>query len=182
MRYLVEVDGRQYQVEIDGERVLVDGMPTSLDVRQIGGLPLYSLLIGNESVEVSVEDKGHSQYNVMLAGELYNVAVRSEAEQVAKRRQPSREADGLIRAPMPGLVAALSVKVGERVSPGQTLVVLESMKMENPLQAPAAGTVAEVHVGTGDSVERNQPLVTLELEKPSPSEGGSHGSGGSEDG
>lgn len=182
MKYVVQVEGRQYRIEFCDDQVLVDDVPIHLDVRQIGDLPLYSLLIGNESAEVSVEEDGRSQYRVMLAGELYTALVHSEDELGAKRHQPTRRTDGVVRAPMPGLVAALPVQAGQTVSAGQTVVVLESMKMENPLQAPASGVVLEVHVHVGDTVERNQPVVTLRLGGAAEGQADSHGDGGTEDG
>ncbi|NLT42480.1 MAG: biotin/lipoyl-binding protein [Anaerolineae bacterium] len=163
MKYIVEVEGRQYRIEFEGERVLVDGAPVRLDVRQIADLQLYSLLIDGESFEVSVEEEAAAQYSVILSGELYSVAVRSEDSLTGVARKPSRGGDGVVRAPMPGLVATLAVEVGDEVAAGQTLVVLESMKMENPLQAPAPGQVTEVHVAAGDAVEKNQPVITVRV-------------------
>ncbi len=179
MRYITEVEGRRYQIEFDGDSVRVDGAPMRLDVRQIGDLQLYSLLIGDESFEVSVEDDGHAQYSVIVSGELYTVHVHSEESLAGSRSGPSKGADGIIRAPMPGLVATVAVAPGQEVGAGQTLVVLESMKMENPLQAPGPGTVTQVHVEAGGAVEKNQAVVTMKLtgagsDEPAPrSDGGS---------
>ncbi|MGI6209826.1 MAG: biotin/lipoyl-containing protein [Anaerolineae bacterium] len=162
MKYIVEVEGRQYRIEVDGNRMTVDGETRELDVRQIGRLPLYSLLVEGESVEVTVEEEGRFHYSVMLAGELYSVSVRPEGS-VGPVGKSRARTDNVVRAPMPGLVAALPVEPGQHVEQGQTLVVVESMKMENPLQAPAAGVVSQIHVGLGDSVDKNQPIVTLKF-------------------
>lgn len=161
MKYTVEVEGRRYEIHLDGESVSVDGNPVRLDVRQIADLQLYSLLIDGESFEVSVEEEGPSHYNVILSGELYSVAVRSEGSPVRAASAPQKGGDGVVRAPMPGMVAAVGVEAGQEVSAGQTLIVLESMKMENPLQAPSAGLVAELHVAVGDTVEKNQVVITI---------------------
>ena len=66
--------------------------------------------------------------------------------------------DGSLLAPMPGSVAALSVEVGDTVEAGQTLVVVEAMKMEHPLKAPFDGVVAVVHVAVGDQVGDGGPV------------------------
>ncbi len=63
---------------------------------------------------------------------------------------------------MPGLVRAVLVSVGESVKAGQTLVVLEAMKMENAVTAPAAATVSSLLVEAGQQVQRGDPLVELE--------------------
>ncbi len=165
MKYVVSVEGDQHQIEIEGSTVLMDGRPLELDVRQIGDLPLYSMLLDNESTEVSVEEDGRFRYSVMLAGELYSVSVRPAGTQPAADRSLHLASDNVVRAPMPGLVTAAPVQVGDRVAAGQVLVVLESMKMENPLPAPAEGVVHQVHVAVGDSVEKNQPVVTLKYDQ-----------------
>lgn len=182
MKYVVEVEGRQYRIEVEGNRIAVDGEWLELDVRQIGNLPLYSLLMDSASVEVSVEEEGRFHYSVMLAGEMYSVAVRPEGLTGAGEGGRGPRTDEVVRAPMPGLVASLPVSVGQQVQMGQTLVVVESMKMENPLQAPASGVVTQIHVGPGDSVEKNQPIVTLKFDGAAEGEGGPDSDGGLEDG
>jgi len=71
-------------------------------------------------------------------------------------------AEGSSLAPMPGSVVRVAVAVGDPVAAGDTLVVLEAMKMEHTVQATAAGTVAEVAVAEGDQVETGQALVVVE--------------------
>ena len=66
-----------------------------------------------------------------------------------------------IRAPMPGLIVDVRVEVGEIVDAGQTLIILESMKMENELKAPRAGMVHAINAHPGDNVEQNKTLVTI---------------------
>ena len=69
--------------------------------------------------------------------------------------------DGAITAPMPGRIVQLSVKPGDRVERGRTLLVLEAMKMEHALAAPIDGVVAEVRVAQGDQVSEGALLVKL---------------------
>ena len=66
-----------------------------------------------------------------------------------------------VNAHITGTVWKIEVKVGDTVEEGQTLVVLESMKMEMPLEAPSAGTVEAVHVAEGQAVNEGDVLVTL---------------------
>lgn len=69
---------------------------------------------------------------------------------------------GEIKPPMPGKIVAVKVKAGDKVEAGQTLLVLEAMKMQNELGAPGAGTVKEVKVAVGQNVEPKDVLVVLE--------------------
>ena len=66
-----------------------------------------------------------------------------------------------VTAPMPGNILDVSCTVGQAVTAGQTLIVLEAMKMENEIVAPVAGTVASINVKKGDTVETDAVLVTL---------------------
>lgn len=69
--------------------------------------------------------------------------------------------DDALNAPMPGSIVRLDVAVGDTVSAGQKLLVMESMKMETTLAAPRDGTVAELHFAIGQSFERDAVLLSL---------------------
>jgi acetyl-CoA/propionyl-CoA carboxylase biotin carboxyl carrier protein len=71
------------------------------------------------------------------------------------------DVDGLVRSPMPGTVISLSVDVGDEVVAGQTVAIVEAMKMEHTLTAPIDGTVEQIHTAPGGSVALDQPLVTI---------------------
>ncbi len=71
-----------------------------------------------------------------------------------------------LAAPMPGTVVQLRVEPGATVDAGETLVVLESMKMEISIAAPRDGVVAEVFAAAGDQVDRGAVLVELAEEEP----------------
>ena len=67
-----------------------------------------------------------------------------------------------IKAPMPGLIRELQVKVGDSVQEGQPVLILEAMKMENVIKSPAPGIVREIPVDVGSPVEKGQVLVVFE--------------------
>ena len=66
-----------------------------------------------------------------------------------------------VTAPMPGTILSVNVTVGQQVSEGQAVVILEAMKMENEIPAPASGTVASINVEKGATVETGAVLITL---------------------
>jgi len=77
-------------------------------------------------------------------------------------KRPDSSPDNLIvKAPMPGILVSLPISVGDQVKQGQTLLVIEAMKMENALKAPAEAIVMDILVQPGDSLLRNQVLVKL---------------------
>lgn len=67
-----------------------------------------------------------------------------------------------VKAHITGTVWKIEVKPGDRVNEGDTVVILESMKMEMPVEAPASGTVSELKVAEGTAVEEGQTLLLLE--------------------
>lgn len=67
-----------------------------------------------------------------------------------------------VKAPLPGVIIAVKVKVGDTVKPGQTVAVLEAMKMENDILAESAGTVTAINVNQGDSILEGAPVITLQ--------------------
>lgn len=67
-----------------------------------------------------------------------------------------------VKAPMPGLVFSISAKVGDSVSKGDPLLILEAMKMENILKSSGEGIIKAIKISVGEAVEKNQVLIELE--------------------
>lgn len=67
-----------------------------------------------------------------------------------------------VKAPMPGKVLEVLVNVGDQVNEDDELIMLEAMKMENPIYAPAGGTVKEIKVKANDSVDTEQIMMVIE--------------------
>jgi len=89
-------------------------------------------------------------------GVVYRLDERREGARASQRHDA-----GALEAPMPGRVSAVKVSVGQKVSKGQELVVVEAMKMENALRAPRAGVVRALHAGPGDMVAPGRALVEI---------------------
>jgi len=164
MKYTAIIHDKPYEIEIGANNaLLINGEPHNADFRNIEGTTLYSLLLDNVSWEVLVERNG-DEYRVLIDGELHLVEVQDErTRKLAKAAAKSAGAtgDAIIKAPMPGLVRAVTVSVGDAVEAKQGIVILEAMKMENELRVPRAGTVKEIRVKPGDKVEQGQVLVIV---------------------
>ena len=103
-------------------------------------------------------------YTITVNGIAYNVTVEeNNAASAAPSAVPAASAAGKIsvEAPMPGNILDIKVKSGDTVKSGQTLVILEAMKMENDIVAPGDGVIASVNVNKGDTVEAGQVIATL---------------------
>jgi biotin carboxyl carrier protein len=167
MKYYATVDNQTYEISVEGVgRILVDGVDVTADMQRIGDLDLYSLLVDQVSHEVYVETDNDQRnaYDVLLAGTRYLVKVQDERSRrmaLADRSLKPPAGELIIKAPIPGLVIKMGVTPGQAVSEGDTLVILEAMKMENELRAPRAGTVHEVRVGPGAQVALGQMLLSI---------------------
>ncbi len=168
-RFSISVDenGQQRQITLDEATHAVDWLRVG-SASQSGGAGRYSLLINNRSYEVVVrpleaDDEGGQRYEVLIEGQPYTVRLEDErARALASLTGGSHEGgDATVKAPMPGLVVNIPVAVGDAVQRGQTVAVLEAMKMENDLAAPRNGIVKEVKVAKGQAVNQGQPLVIV---------------------
>jgi oxaloacetate decarboxylase alpha subunit/pyruvate carboxylase subunit B len=84
------------------------------------------------------------------------------AKQETAKSMPSGDDGTPVTAPMPGMVIRYEKQVGEAVEEGETVVVIEAMKMENALPAPRSGTIAAIHFDTGDAVARDDVLAVIQ--------------------
>jgi biotin carboxyl carrier protein len=169
MRYISEVDGLEFPVEIlDEHHVRFGGAVLEVDLTTVSGESLYSLIVNGESFEGYVYP-GEDGWQVLLLGQFYQVHVEDERE---KRLRTTIQgvvrtgAEFVLKAPMPGLVISIPVTEGQVVETGQTLLILESMKMQNNLRAPFAGKVARLRIKAGESVEQKQVLLNLTATSP----------------
>ena len=166
MKYVVDVAGRSVEVELDGDRVRIDGIEVAASLAEVTGTPVALLTLGDTVQRVVVtRDSARGRYALSLGGRRYEVEALDERTRAI--RQLSTAAAGPkgpapLVAPMPGLIVRVNVDVGASVKPGQGLVVMEAMKMENELRSASAGTVKAVRAAPGTAVERGAVLVELE--------------------
>ena len=124
----------------------------------------FHILINNKSylAEVVKADPATKSFSIKINGEIYSVELKDRFDLLLEKMGMKNGAAGKvnnIKAPMPGLIIDLRVKAGDKVVPGDALLILEAMKMENMIKASAEGIVKTVKVEKGDSVEKNQVLI-----------------------
>jgi biotin carboxyl carrier protein len=99
-----------------------------------------------------------NRVRVAVGGECFTFDLSAETK---SKRGAGAHGNPETRAPMPGKVLQVTAEAGREVNPGDPLLILEAMKMENVLAAEIAGTVKEVHVNPGDMVEPGKLLVLI---------------------
>lgn len=126
----------------------------------------YTITVNGTPYSVTVEEGTSSAAAAPVATAPVAAPVAAPAPAPAAAPAPAPAPAGSegavkIEAPMPGNILDVKVAVGDAVSNGQVLCILEAMKMENDIVASQDGTVASINVSKGDSVEAGQVLITL---------------------
>jgi acetyl/propionyl-CoA carboxylase alpha subunit len=150
-KVLLEKKDGDYTVTV-GDRTYV-----ARDVAMSGGV--LNFFVGHRTYRALVS-KNSLGTQITLGGRDYFVA--GEEEETGAAGGAHHHGDGSVEAPMPGGVVAVNVKIGDTVAPGDPLVVLESMKMQNEITAPLAGKVTAVNCAAGDQVAFGAVLVEIE--------------------
>ncbi|MEW5840682.1 MAG: acetyl-CoA carboxylase biotin carboxyl carrier protein subunit [Thermoproteota archaeon] len=156
---VLQVNGKAYAVEVTGNRAVVNGRQVDLKVEERegengdtgSGGDIRSITIDGKQFFLDFYEEGEPSL-MIISGVAYLVSKSSEDEWMVRE----------VRAPISGQIADVAVAAGSEVARGQTLVVLEAMKMENQIKAPARGKVREVRVTKGQLVKSGDVLVTFE--------------------
>jgi len=163
MKYITTLNGKTFEIDIDKDgNILVNGEKREVDFLALGPA-LFNIVMQNRSYELVIEEHD-GETEVLLRGRLYSGEVLDERAQLLRSQRSGPGVDSgeiSIKAPMPGLVLAIPVEEGQEVVAGQTVVILESMKMQNELKAPRDGLVARISAQIGASVEQGKLLVTI---------------------
>jgi biotin carboxyl carrier protein len=134
----IEVKGGRFHVIYKNKSYLADIVNLNTSKKEVG------LLINNRYYDVVLKDK----YDDLLNQLGLDTATNKK--------------DNEVKAPMPGQVLDILVKVGDAISEGDGLIVLEAMKMENIIKSTRDGIIQEVHAKKSNSVEKNAVLIVFE--------------------
>jgi biotin carboxyl carrier protein len=130
----------------------------------------YQITLKGRTFDVKVlDDPRQEKVRVEVDGETFTVGVESVSEETREPAPtvpsavpgPAPQASGQVVAPLPGVVKAVTARLGQQVAEGEAIVVIEAMKMENVIRAPRAGTVNTIYVSEGRQVAYGDPLLDL---------------------
>lgn len=152
-KYEYKVKGVDYVVEIQDiegniANVTVNGIPFEVETKQ----PVKS---SKQKVKLSEERRVKSEeFNSSSSATNASSATTTKSAAAAASGKP-------VVAPLPGTINEIKVKVGDKVNTGDTVVVLEAMKMQNNIDAETSGTITSINVNKGDAVMEGDTLVTI---------------------
>jgi biotin carboxyl carrier protein len=146
----------------------------------------FDLVINNKHYVVEIENIGYESAEVIVNGTEFQVNINRGLDKAEdsipriishyeedKDRMPKAQVTtpkGVdtsmmnVKAPMPGLILQVLVKVGDKINSSQPVIKMEAMKMENEVRSPGAGIVKEIHVNPQDNVAEGDLLITLGTE------------------
>jgi biotin carboxyl carrier protein len=163
IKFSYQVSGQVFEIELEktprGYRARANGTTQEIEIgRAVDGE--FSLRIDGQPHTTYFAMNGVTRF-VAYEGKTYTLtaATRRAARHDSAHAHSDEDA---IRAPMPGQVRGVQAKAGDVVERGQTLLILEAMKMEIKVQSPRAGRIAKILVKPGELVEREQVVAEIE--------------------
>ena len=159
-KYQYKVQGVDYDVEIEDvvgniAKVNVNGIAFEVELKQPINAAKHPTIVKPKIQAPASADTSSAPS-----------ALEGLPFEPAHRRAPAQAdqapaAGNILKAPLPGTITAINVKVGDSVAIGDTVIVLEAMKMQNNIEAEYAGTVTAIQVNPGDSVMEGAVLLTI---------------------
>jgi len=127
----------------------------------------FHILKDNSSykAEIIQVDFLSKEYNVKINGNLYKIKFLDPLDLQIKKmgfELGQTKQINVIKAPMPGLVLEINVKIGQEVQEGDNLLILEAMKMENIFTSPRSGIIKSIMINKGQAVDKGQLMITFE--------------------
>lgn len=175
--YTVTIDQRVYKiVPISDRQIEVDGVSRDYDFADMSDGSFSLILDGRTFIIEKAQSPrtggaestgdgvlGHT-IQLSIKGNQFIVRVDDEHSLLVRSlytKPHSSSGIQTVHAPMPGLISRIEVHVGDEVTPGTGLLVLEAMKMENEIRSLTHGRIRSIHVEKGKPVEKGEPLVTI---------------------
>jgi len=164
--YIITINGRKKQVKIINEKeASIDGKVVHYSIEYLN-YSTYLLRINNIFYEISSEKIDDENYSLLVKGKKINTIARTELQERATKLVEDAKASSNhhldIKAPMPGMILKIKKNAGDEIDSGESILILEAMKMENDLKAPSAGKIKEIYVSEGSAVEKGDKLFTIE--------------------
>lgn len=164
--YQTTLNQQPVTIDLDANGPTLNGEPFLWDFVKLSDRTFH-ILHQNRSYTAEVLDLNAAEKTVRLKinGHLHEVQLKDRFDLLLEKMGMSsavgaKAAD--LKAPMPGLIVGINVQSGNSVRKGDSLLILEAMKMENILKAPADATVKSIRTTKGDRVEKGQVLVSFE--------------------
>ena len=123
------------------------------------------ILFKRKKYLAEIVEKSQNKYTVLINGVSYSFSIESPISYNRKKyleKNKSKSRTELVAAPMPGKIVDVLIELGDKVKEGESLIILEAMKMQNEISSPASGTVSKIFIKEGDIVNKEDVLVEIQ--------------------
>lgn len=144
---------KQYRFKINGNQY-------NVDINSVEG-NIASVSVNGTSYQVELEDAPAAPVQAVPVQTSVITPAAAPAQATPAPKPAASGAGKPVTSPLPGVIIAVKVNVGDSVKAGQEVAVLEAMKMENSIEAVQDGTVTAIHVAKGDSILEGAAIVTI---------------------
>lgn len=144
---------KEYSFKINGNRY-------NVAVNSVSG-NIADVTVNGVSYQVEMENAAAPAQAAPVQAQAAQAPVQTGAPAPAQTTRPATGSGKTVASPLPGVIIDIKVNVGDTVKAGQTVAVLEAMKMENDIQAEHDGTVTAINAAKGDSVLEGAAIVTI---------------------
>ncbi len=163
MDYAVNVEGKEFTVDVKktgtGFTVSLNGAAEDVRITRVDGTGL-ALIVNDKPYTVFIE----SERRIFVNGMSYDIDTTAgrSSRPTMPQTAASQKTESVVKAVMPGLIVQVNVKEGDQVKAGDSLLVIEAMKMQNEVTARNEGRIRSIHVKPGQPVATGDALITLE--------------------
>jgi len=162
--YVVTINNKKIPVSItESDTVIISGKEYHYELLHLSA-NTYILQLENNFYTISSERITNGNFSMLIEGNRFEAVIRSllqeKAGQLLQKSDISKNKIE-IKAPMPGMILKIKKKAGDSITKGETILILEAMKMENDLRAPKSGYIKDVFIKEGTPVEKGAKLFSI---------------------
>jgi biotin carboxyl carrier protein len=164
--FIITIDEQKNQISlINKTEAKLNGENLNYELQKLN-YHNYLLRINNSVYEISSEQVNSEKFSFLVNGIKINLTARTALKERAKKLiDATKSSSGSavdINAPMPGMILKINKNNGDEIEKGESVLILEAMKMENDLKSPAKGKIKKLFVDEGNAVEKGDRLFSIE--------------------
>jgi len=163
--YVITINDKKKTIGITPSgSVIISGKEYYCELLHLSG-NTYILQLENNFYTISADRITNGNYTLLLEGSRFETVIRTLLQEKAGQLLQKENAGKNkieIKAPMPGMILKIKKQAGDKITKGETILILEAMKMENDLRAPKSGYIKDIFINEGTPVEKGVKLFSIE--------------------